>query len=211
MATAVAVNDILQVRFVSMTAEQFAVNVRHYRVSLITAGTPTDANVATRLGAIFAPLYKGLMSNAAQFWGISVQIISPTKRPMVTDITERAAGGDADDLLPRQTCGLISLKTALTGRKERGRLYVPFPSEAANDPGALPSVAYLLNLDLLRSELAVTQTLVVGANTVQVKPVIWHRSTSTYSDVTATVMRDRWATQRRRSNINKADRDPLLS
>jgi hypothetical protein len=79
-------------------------------------------------------------------------------------------GTEAGDPLPRQTQGLLRMgtSTVISGRRVRGRLFIPSPGEGQNTSGSGPIAAYMTDVTTAGGGL-----LVAGATTSM--PVIWHR------------------------------------
>lgn len=67
------------------------------------------------------------------------------RQPSLTEFLDSGAAvpgtGAAADALPRQVALCVTLRTALSGAKYRGRVYLGGFSEAENVPGATPSTA----------------------------------------------------------------------
>jgi len=205
-----AVNDILEVKVHCATQVQLSLNVRHYRVSATAGASLSEASVAAGLSTALAPLYKALTSVHADYRGLSCQKIYPlpVNVPAV-NIGGQAAGLILGDLLPRQTSGLITLRTLLGGRANRGRVYVGFPGEASNDVNSFPVNQYVTDLQLLAGELVTTKVFAVGADSVTVEPCIWHRTTQTTTPLQAGFARSDWATQRRRGSFGQSNFIPF--
>src|SRR5574341_2031676 len=97
-----ALNDILEVRFVALAGLQVSLNVRHYRIADVVAPEPTRANCASALETLFAPKYLALMCSASTFRGVGVRRLSPAPRTTEdVSVALTAAGGRGPDLLPR--------------------------------------------------------------------------------------------------------------
>lgn len=79
-------------------------------------------------------------------------------------------GTEAGDPLPRQTQGLLRMgtSTVISGRRVRGRLFIPSPGESQNTSGSGPVAAYMTDVTTAGGGL-----LVAGTTTSM--PVIWHR------------------------------------
>jgi hypothetical protein len=205
------VNDILAVRVEATIAEQTAVNVRTFRVDNETAPVPSFADIAAHFEGIMAPIYKQLMSSAATFNGVAVRKIFPL--PSLMEGISDAAAGPGERLaeaLPRQTCGLITLRTLFAGRAFRGRVYVPFPGEDENELGGLPNAGYLSVLDTLGAAWIAPRTVVVGAGSIGLVSGIFHRAKvppspidNTFTPVVAFTTRGGWATQTRRGSFGR--------
>jgi len=206
----VELNEVWQVRIYTQEQAQLGINVLHYRVDSITGVAATDAQLAARMDLLFGPLMTPLMCSAASYRGIGVQRVNPG--PPTVEVYANAEEGDgevAGDPLPKQTCGIITKRTPLAGRRFRGRMYVPFPSEASNDTDANPVAGYLAALAALAGQVA--DIVLVGTlpSTSSMTPVIYHRSTQTTTDLVSCSVNDRWATQRRRGDYGRTNVSPI--
>jgi len=209
MSFDVSVNDVLELKFYSHQQGQYAINTRHYRVTAIGGAGRTDANFCVAMDTLFAPLFKALMCTNAQYVGTSAQIIRNIRRPK-TVVTGGSGSGTLDtDALPRQTAGLIQLKTDEASRHGRGRMYVPFPDEGSNSPLGIPTMDYITLLDNLAVKLDDVQTITVGADSATFQPVIYNRVTHSVIPVTSANTLNLWATCRRRSDVRGGDRPPF--
>lgn len=106
-------------------------------------------------------------------------------------------GTSIDHPLPWQTQGLVRLGTStiVSGRRLRGRLFVPGPGEDDNESTGIPASAYTT---LLTTSFA--NMLVAGATLSE--PVIWHRPTAgaggTHGLITSVGASPDWAVLRSR-------------
>jgi hypothetical protein len=205
------IGDIVQVRIFCTLGIQTSVNVRHWRT---TAKAGTGATLAQMLVMLetmgLSAAYKSLIVSDASYAGADAQIIHPVLGVVTQNQAGAGPGETVGDVLPPQTCGLISLYTALGGKANRGRLYIPFPCELDNIASAQPGAAYLAQADVLRSVVAVPLIAVGGAgNTNDMQPVILHRDTMLTTPVTHSVTRNLWATQRRRGYFGRPNAAPF--
>ena len=109
------------------------------------------------------------------------------------------------EALPRQSAGLIRLKSAMAGRSGRGRAYIPFPGEADNTVGAVPTPGYGTRLAILAGLLGSAVDVTEGVNTEAWAPVVFHRTTGTADLIVATQVINLWHTQRRRGSLGAAN------
>jgi hypothetical protein len=210
MAVPLAVGDILQTRFVSYLSPQLGQVVRHYRVSGITLVPPTDQDAADQLDATFRPLIRAVLCIAASYRGTGVQRLRPLPKTVEVHSSAAAAAGlDAADPLPMQTAGLISLRTAIAGKANRGRSYLPFPSINANNLSGHPAILYLAALDTLAVALTQQQTITVLGGAATLDPVIFHRGTGTGTVIVSRKTNSSWATQRRRGDLGRTNVVPF--
>jgi len=206
------VGDILKVRAVCATLNtaQIAVNVRHYRVSGIAGTGVTQQAITDAINTAWAPLYKPLLAANAQYRGIGVQKIFPVPPTAETiNASLNGVGTAAGDMLPTQTCGLLQLRTTFAGPYYRGRVYLPFPAEGDSDANGAPTAGYVVNALALATQMKLTFAVTVGANQNTMIPIIWHRATLAYSDITVINGIFRWATQRRRGTFGQTNTVPF--
>jgi hypothetical protein len=202
------VNDVCEWKWYGHSQGQYSINVRHYRVTAITGDSQSDGNLLSALVTKFAGAIRACMSEHSTHVAMSLQIIRNIRRPMVIDYTGAGVGTFAGESLPRQVAGLIKLTSEEATRHGRGRTYVPFPSEGANDVNGFPTGAYvdaLHNLALLMDD----SVSVGDVDTITAYPVIYNRSTHGVTTITTATERQEWATQRRRSDIRGGDKPPL--
>lgn len=206
MPQTLATGNIIELKVFNNLGSQNAINVCHFRVSATGGSSLTDETVATSLAAGVAPLYKAWMPSTALHLGIRLQIIQPLPVPIaITNTSQAGVGARAADAMSPQTAIVVTKRTALAGRQYRGRVYYPFWAEDQNDANGRPTAGGLVLADNANNYLFTNKSIVVGPNSVNLVPVVYRRINSTGTDIVAFVSRDRWATQRRRSQINKAD------
>lgn len=206
----VANAEVYIARVYTTLASQLAITTMHYRISNL-AGVFTEVELANGIRSPINAAYASLMSDQASLRGVGVQRVFPLPpRATAFDGLAATAGGDASDALPKQICGVIAKRTQFAGRKFRGRMYIPFPAEAANDPTqGRPSAAYQAGLATLAGLWDNVLSLVGGGGGCDATPVIWHASTSTHDDITSCVARTFWGTQRRRGDFGATNISPI--
>lgn len=205
-----AVNDIVQIRFFCQDDEQGSVNVRHYKISAQTGLGATLLDIASHFSGVFGPLYKPLVNNNSSYRGTGARIIFPLPATgEVLDNTAAGVGTGGANALPRQTCGLLTLRTIFAGPKNRGRLYIPFPSTAFNDANGLPTAGYLVAADALGTALGQNQLCGVIPDTSTLIPVLFNRVTHASQVYSSIISRPRWATQRRRGSFGRPNLSPI--
>ena len=203
MATSLVAGDVLRVRSISKISApvpQLGLMVWAYRISSL-AGTMTDVDVANFFGPVVAGVLRPLQSVNSLYSGVGIQRITGSRPYPLEQIntTNTGAGSEAGNLLPPQVCGLIKTLTALAGRKFRGRHYFPFAGASGNDVTGVPTAVHLANMATWGGTLITAQTVVVGANTAVLLPVLVHKSQpTTTSDIVNFVPEQGWGTQRRR-------------
>lgn len=190
--------DLIQITFYNKLGEQAGLNVRHYSaVNGTKVGSPTLTQVAGEVSDIFGVLYKDVMSVEASYRGVGAKVLKPAQTLEVYSINQQGNGSYIGDPLPTQTRGIITLRTNLAGPRNRGRVYVPFPSEDANDSDGRPDTTYFSFLDNLATNLDDVVSINDGAgNEIQLTPVVYSRKFDTVQAVTGHTTRTRWGTQR---------------
>lgn len=206
MAVLIAANDILEVKGFNKDATQQAVNVWHYFVSGITGASLTDQQVCTALSAQVAPLYKALQSVGSSYLGLRLQRIRPGTVPAaVISTSGTGAGTAAGGPLPSMASILLSKRTNLAGRANRGRLYLPFISDLFLSGTATVTAGGVTAATNWSNAMFATITVTIGGDAVTLQPVINNRDPAGTVFMTSVAIRDNFATQRRRSLINKGD------
>ena len=208
---AMVLGEVYQARFVAQFGNQVSINVRHYVVTNVTGAGRTAQQMAAYLDGVFAPLYKLCISAIAIWRGTGLKRLQPTPEIEYSSTANAGVGALAGDPLPPQTAGLVGLQTTVPGPSGHGRVYMPFPTESVNDANGLCTAAYQILILAVGNQLAQTQTQTVGADSVTVWPIILHRDTG-FNDkliLGGTYVRNRWATQRRRSGFGAANQLPF--
>jgi hypothetical protein len=194
------VDDVLQIKPNCRLTNQLGLNILHYRVATVVGAEPTYQETADAISTTFAPAYKALLTSQASYQGLGVQRVRPGPLSLEAFSTNGfGPGGGGGDPLPSQVAGILTKQTNLAGRKFRGRVYVPFPSEQENTGAGVPNLAYVTNLIILAAILVATQTVTGVAGTFTLQPVIFHRvGVPAVTLITAVRPNPVWATQRRR-------------
>lgn len=209
MATALSLNQVVQTNHVSSFASQFAQLVRHWLVTAVGAPAATDDDFINSLDVTVANAMKNVLGSTARYEGAKVQIIRPIPFPAVIYIVNAGAGAIVGDMMSPQTAGLVRLRSAFGGKANRGRFYTPFPSENSNGPGGGPTAAMVTSMAALGNNFIAPFSVNVGGRTATLTPVIFHRVAGTTTPIINHQVQSVWATQRRRSFVNRADTNPL--
>lgn len=208
------VGDLIQGRFVCSSQKQFAFNIRHWRVEGMTAaGTQHLQALVDAFDILVAPRYKNIISPEARYEGSGMRRVAGGVGPPSVELISLVNQGDGTsvgDILPRQASGIATLRSAFPGRSKRGRIYLPFPAEDDNSADGTPTTAYLVRMRLLLDVLATSFTVVLagGIGNVDLVPIIYQRGTGAQTNIVAYLDRDRWATQRRRSDFGALNASP---
>lgn len=194
---------------------QMAVTRYFYLVQTTDPAT-TIQDVLAQFGADIAPKYKALMSGNATYRGSRAffrEAGGLFDSNWEISTIGQGVGGRLGDVLPKQVCGIVTRLGVFKGRKHRGRIYVPFPDEAANDPTeGRPNAAYLVDLStygqavtdpLAVNNLGHTATLLPG-HIVEINP-----GDKQFFEWVSYVARPYWATQRRRGDYGPKNTSPI--
>lgn len=211
MATNLVSNDLLEMRIVCATADQVSVNVLHYQARQVT-GTVTDQEAADHVEQGVDLLYQSLLSVHATYRGVSAQRIFPLPKTVPAVAQNPLVGTHVGDLLPKQVSAVVTKQTRFAGRKYRGRIYIPFPSESANDTDSTPTAAYLATVEQLAAFLL--QPIPVagaGGGGATLTPILLHRDpvAPTFDDITTWRVNDKWGNQRRRGAYGQQNPIPF--
>jgi hypothetical protein len=192
--------------FCGASGVQQGINVLHFQVNSVAAPGVTDQDMATSMDAALAAPYKAYLPTSCEYLGLRVQIIRPNLKPAVIAIGNRGIGTEASDQLPSQATLLLSPRTAVAGRKGRGRCFLPFWGKAASTIAGGPTGAAVALAQTVSNILYGARVLNAGAFACNIIPVLVSRNAPlTQIPVTSVLIRTAWATQRRRSKINKPD------
>lgn len=201
--------DIIQVKFVTRLDDQTAYNVRHWQV-VNKAGTgATIAQFMDAINTVFRTDYLAVLNANAEYRGVTCQRVYPLPADNEVFQSDPDIGAVAGDPLPRQTCGLISLRTGIAGKRNRGRVYIPFPSEADSNATPAPSATYITRLGTLGGLFTTAVAWGTAPNTNQAVPVIYHRDNHTVVPLQSFLVRSAWATQRRRGDFGRPNLSPV--
>lgn len=196
------VNDVLRVILASWFDGQYGLNIRYYAVTAIGGDGLTEFALANALKTEFGPLYQPMLTDNALFLGVSVRNL--TRTPAAAAVTSSGGsltGTSGEEALPTQVSGIITLRSALAGRANRGRLYIPFPSEDDNDAETVrPTAAYIANATALANALALDFQPIIGADSVTMVPIIKPGGPTDRVPIISAIAREAWATQRRRGD-----------
>ena len=166
-----------------------AQTVMHFRRSSSTAqavATAFDANVTANMWISLKSSTKVTELHVTPLDGSSATLIMP-----VTG-AKWAGVGTSGDIIPAAAV-VVSFRTALRGKSNRGRIYLPFVAEAALSSGTLVST------DVTAGQTAWTN-FIAAMNTATTPPVVASYKNSTWVDVVTAIYESVAGTQRRRQS-----------
>lgn len=188
-----AINDVLQATIVQSLQGSVIVNVLHYRVDAIGAGTAEIA-LAQQLGEDLAPAMKAALSSDWQYVSTIGQKIFPTPRtfPFI-DTTDSGNGLVGVQALPGQNTMNLTKTTQFAGTRWRGRMCVSGWAQTAQADGLWTTTAITAAAPIVSVLTANVQT---GAWVF--KPVLFHRDNNSVTPIDDFIARETVRAQRRR-------------
>jgi len=212
-AVALSVGDFLQERVGFWFAPQAAYNILYWEIASIVGGASVDLQaLCNELDSLTKVPACDIITASASYSGVGLKRISPGV-PSVEAVSTTGSGVGtwAGDAYAKQVAGIITKRTVKSGRKYRGRLYLPFVSEAAAHTDTTPTAAYLTAADAYALVTVAPITLVpAGVTGVFLTPLLKHAAVGTTADtITNYVVRDKWATQRRRGDYGRPNTQPF--
>lgn len=188
-----ALNDIFQMTVVGQLHGQTVMNTLHYKQ--LSSGPAPGSAVMTAFRSLFEVSYLNCLSAEYELTTYAWQKIAPgaPEAPYVTPVGFTTGNGNANSL-PSVVSAVITKRTLLAGKKNRGRIYVPavpvdFEINSKITLGAFGTYQAL-------SAVLASQFTTSGA--VLFEPCVYHRSTKTSDPITSCLARDNLRTQRRR-------------
>lgn len=120
--------------------------------------------------------------------------------PITLTFTGTLPHGTSGGLMPPQCASVVSLRTGNTGRRGRGRFYVPTPNAAAlQNDGAIPSSTVSSICAAAEAFLAGCQVHNTAPNSLFVQPIVTGAPYTNYGLVTNVLVDQVIDTQRRRT------------
>jgi len=204
MPTVIAEDDIVRTKVLCWVNYQVGINVRYWRCGT-NPGDLTIEDFSTHLVDNLVPLYTAYLSTACIVDALKVQIVGPGGMSDELTTLLGTAGGASATTMPRQACGIVTLTTGVGGRKNRGRFYVPFPTEEMNEAGGSPNGAGLTAMGLIGEFYTTVQNVTVDIFTMIMGPVLVHSGPApdAPTPLTGYITRDKWGTQKRRGDYGK--------
>jgi hypothetical protein len=202
--------DVIIMKTFCWRAPQLGLNIRHWKIISSTGGGVAMQFIADSIDALMGPLLRSLLHNSASYKGLTLQT-TLVNEPDPLEYFAKAgegAGVTVGQALPPQICGLLSLRTRVVGRAQRGRMYVPFPGEDDSGQNGGPNLDYIDRLVTLGQFLTSSLNISTGTGLVNLEPVIYHRKDGTVTILNKSLARSSWATQRRRGDFGRVNTLP---
>jgi hypothetical protein len=193
-----AVGSIYEVKVRSLAAEGQLFNLLHYTQ---TAG-PAEAEVQTQTALALAwdaacsqewvDVYPTVWTLA----DVAVSRIVPLPRQAETLRALNVPGNRAVTPLPAEVAVVLTKRSPIAGKANRGRVYLSGAAQADTSGGKVIAGAYATAAQLLADKLATVLTTVGPPRTFA--PCIYHRLTFDYTIITSCLVRPVLRAQRRR-------------
>lgn len=212
--TLLSPNLLLQMRAWCKVGNQVSVTTFHHLVQSIDSGAPDDEDFLLHWEAIYGGIFKGLIANGVNYVGSTAQIITPPIGLLRKNNITAGPGTGGTNTNATQVSGLIQWGTNLGGRKFRGRVFMPFPSEEENGVDGKPVAGYLIGLDGLGDEYVHHTNWIMTLGHATIVPVIRHRKdktgvTSAPTQITTYTSVPNWATQKKRGAFGRPNISPF--
>lgn len=200
----VTAGQMIELVAVCQKADQLAYNVMHFRVVSIVTPPALEGEIADKFAGSVQGALAPLLADGAAFRGIMVRLWDGPNVGAFYYAKRNVAGTGGANAMPRQTSGLISLRTALSGRRNRGRIYIPFPSEELNSDQGHPNTTYMTTLAAYGALFLPTITLnTATSGNVILQNRVGHPIPKTGTDTDHYIYPTKWATQRRRGDYGR--------
>lgn len=198
-------NSRFRLRIVCFFQDQLGLNIKYGSIVGGSDLPVAEETVAEQLAIALAPLYGACLSASAQFIGVGLTKLDGISAE-VFDRNHELAGSITGDPLPRQVSGLITLRSGLAGRANRGRVYVPFPGESSNVATgfAVPAPSYRDSLADIGTYM-IDPEVEVGADEGD---ALMRFELPNAKGFSSFVVREGWATQRRRGFFGRRNLTP---
>jgi len=191
---------------------QVSTNSRDWQLVQVTGGTViSSSDFLTTYDNLTAVDFKSALSSDADYYGAQLYKrtpVGPAPRPDHINVSG-GPGTYAAGLLPTQTCGLISLYTALLGRSGQGRMYVPFPSSTAVTATGGVAAGYLTVLNTMAGFYMNNLTILSAGATGLFRPCLYTPGGPAPRFIYSAIERTGWATQRKRGAYGKLNNLPF--
>lgn len=205
-----SVDTVIEAQFWCLFGAQASVNRLRWAITSAVGTGVTYSDVLTEWASAFPLLFRALMSVQATYRGVGLwEVNNPLKPAPAYDDADHGVGSVAGDVLPSQVCGLLSFEALFVGPSQRGRMFLPFPSEGSNGSGGSPSAGYVADMDALGVICTTPVVVTNGGSSINLDPVIYHKSSNTSTRITGHIARGAWATQRRRAERSKGNTSPV--
>lgn len=197
-------NDIVQISFRGLCFGQRIIMTRPYVISGdFPVGTSIGQDLESIIGAVapagvqdIATPYLACLPPQYSLTGIRAQRIWPTRVAYREDSIIGAVGTNAGAATVANDSACITLRTALSGRKQVANMHIGPVPDTVSVAGLITN-AYKATLNPLGTKLVTS--FVPPASGSLVVPVVYHRASHTFDLVQQFILGDQSRVQRRRT------------
>lgn len=137
-APPLVVPNAVQIRLMYAFAGNGAFNVLHARKLANTVITQALANiVGAAIKSAWTTRIAPLSNGGSGLMRVGLRDLTAANQPEFLDTGATAPGSGTGDILPPNNAIAVTLRTALTGKSNRGRVYIGGFNETQNDPSGL--------------------------------------------------------------------------
>lgn len=200
-----AVGDIIRLNMVAFVDSQQGMFGCSFKVTAIGGGGALPiGDLCVAWANLNGPRYVALTSERVRFIGVKGVFLAPVPAKASGIATDSLDGLNRNPELPQQASGFIRLESNGPGKRNRGRIYVPFPSQEFTNPAnGEPTLLYVAALTNFAQSIASAQAVLAGLTSVSLEPVIASKTGTPNSTVVRASAIPLWATQRRRGNFGR--------
>jgi len=201
-----AVDDVIEMKYMGHIGPQQTVNVRHWRVQSELGTGATLLEIQAGLDDAVHTALKAVASDDWTYDGCKTRKVRPV--PATAEViraTNAGPGTRAGVAMPYQVSGLISLRSSFAPGNVRGRFYAPPADRLDADTGMAWDAAYVTVLVALATALTNQYLIGTAPNQSTLVPVIFRRTPLLAHIIDSFVVRGNPATQRRRATVNPGD------
>lgn len=188
--------------------DQAGENVRYFNVTSQSAGPTDQLTFQTQLDVLVSSYYTAMMSTLSYFRRSWIYDMTALPAPLPTENVYGSGtypGTLASQNLPSQVSGVYTTTTGSTGRKNRGRQYVPFPTilHSQNVANPIPTATYAGLIADMATFFDASEPVTVSGNVIVITWQLYHRSTNTFTPLNGWRNQNLWGTQRRRGGYGR--------
>lgn len=204
-----AANDIFQCAWcVRNGTGQNQVNVQRFKVLVISGAAPDQAALADGISTKVAAILKPKVPSSSTYVGMKMTKVPTLGLSAFVTTNGAGAGTGVGDALAPQLCVLTSWRSAGAPARTRGRMYWPSTYESYEDVDGRLTSAALSDFLTQSTNLRALGGVACGSATTCTMSLVIHRIVTGFPvhyEVDNAIIRPAFATQRRRSAINRSD------
>jgi hypothetical protein len=142
MAYVDTVGDILRVTMAFTYPNGQLEETNFFLQCVVSGGSDSRAGMAAALDGYVVTDIVPHLKSTTHYYGSRWAIEQAAQKFGSYVTTPNTPGGSTDPDFPTQVRGLLQVRTALVGRRQRGRMYMPTPITTMGNPDGSPSSTY---------------------------------------------------------------------